>query len=230
MLWNRSKRTEEHDFRPIEGPPKAPEPIGNEEFFGPDLGVVVAKAKPRAQGPRGPGRTSGGRGSGTGTGGRAEGAPPPPPLPAPAPLPPPPNPEPVADPVEEEFFCDDGRAGPSTMRTRRRDDRGAWTDSIDGVKILFDPCVTPAGKHEPHFLLQCNKHGCVKRRGCTEAHERRHGVIEPLAWLHAWHEVEWPTKPSIMSHVGEPPTNDSVDRIVEARRAELEDVCRRAGR
>ena len=97
----------------------------------------------------------------------------------------------------------------------------------------FDDYWTPEGRHEPNWVMLCKKHRdgkCSKRRGAIPAYESKFGIIEPLAWLHVWHSIEWPSKPTITSHAKETPANELVWAFAEAHKEELMDVCRRAGR
>ena len=107
-------------------------------------------------------------------------------------------------------------------------------ESIGGLLVRFTPYYTKAGKYEPNWIMRCSKPGCRagchKRRGATVKFEAHYGIIEPLAFLHCWHEVEWPTKPTITSHALENPSPAAVTAFVEAHGDELRDVCKRAGR
>jgi len=230
-LWNKSKKTTKHQFEAIENcPPSAPIENG-EEFFGSAPGELVPKAKPRPSAPRGPTVGRGGRGSGRGRGGAGgdSGKPPEPkaalPLPAPRPEPPAPNP---GEGGGDEFF-EDGVVVPHG-KADKRDNKPDWIDSLFGIRVCFDPYITPAGVYEPNWQMYCVRTGRTKRRGCAVAHESHHGIVEPLAFLHAWHDIDWPTKPTIKSHTRETPRQEAVDRIVADHRAALEEVCRRAGR
>ena len=104
--------------------------------------------------------------------------------------------------------------------------------SVGGIMVRFWDYYSPAGRHEPNWTMTCEKcpKPCVKRRGATVAYERRHGIIEPLAFLHAWHEVEHPSKPGIASHALETPTPAAVDAFALAHADELKEVCKSAGR
>jgi len=107
-------------------------------------------------------------------------------------------------------------------------------DSLDGLKIRYHVYPNPTGKLEPHWILYCNNpdHGgaCEKRKGATPRNEAVFGEIEPVAYLHAWHAIEWPTDPKKATHAQENPTKAQVREIAERRGAELAEVCRRAGR
>jgi hypothetical protein len=103
---------------------------------------------------------------------------------------------------------------------------------LNDVLLKFTPYVTPTGKPEPNWTTQCFREGhgaCNKRRGATPAHEAHCGKIECVAFLQLWHEIQWPSKPGVRSHAAENPTTADVIRYCEDHRAELEDICRRAG-
>ena len=104
---------------------------------------------------------------------------------------------------------------------------------MDGLKIRYHVYPNPTGKLEPHWILYCNNpdHGgaCEKRKGATPRNEAVFGEIEPVAYLHAWHAIEWPTDPKKATHAQENPTKAQVREIAERRGAELAEVCRRAG-
>jgi hypothetical protein len=109
--------------------------------------------------------------------------------------------------------------------------QGVPTESLDGLMVQFNRYVNPRGKEEPHSVCQCDRHpDCTKRRGSVEAYEKEFGRIEPLAFLHAWHQVHFPTKPCVLTHAQDNPPKAAMRAIAIARRAELEDVCDRAGR
>ena len=247
QLWNKNKHTKKADLVPIEGVPP-PAPIDDEEeFFEPDLDGNAPKRQSRPAVPRGP-RRGGDRGRGSGRGSGRGADPPAPIVDGPPPtLHPVPAPGPGGghggdgggegggegghtDEPAEEFF---GGPDEPERRPRRARQGPEPIESIGGAPVVFDPYTTPSGVYTPNFVMYCTniEHGdCHKRRGCTEGHERRHGVIEPLAWLRAWHEIVWPTRPGVKNHVAERVSGEAVDRWVAEHGAELRDVCMRAGR
>ena len=102
--------------------------------------------------------------------------------------------------------------------------------SLDGITVRFNDWVTKAGKAEPNWTMKCKYHAsCNKRRGAVAAHMARHGKVECLAFLHAWHEVKFPTHPKYTTHAQETPTPEAVDAVVAAHRDELLEICRKAG-
>ena len=246
--WNRSTKTAKADLAPIEDEP-APRPIDTgEEFFEPDVGGPRPKPRARPAALHGPQR---GRGQGRGRG--ARGAPPPVPLP-PAPLPPAPLPPPGGVPPEppgggvvapappgglegvgnaEEFFAPDEEPRRPAGR-RRAENEDLPVISFNGCRVWFHGSyVTPQGVHQPNWVMECRnpEHGhCQKRRGATVEFERHHGAIEPLAFLHAWVPLHWPTKPGVPSHARENPSQAQTDAVVAEFRSQLEEVCRQVGR
>ena len=105
-------------------------------------------------------------------------------------------------------------------------------ESIDGLIVRFTHYKTKLGKSEPNWLMRCRNcsSNCNKRRGATPAHEKNYGLIEPLAFLHAWHDMEWPTAPNKTTHALNNPSQEAVSRFAEDHREELLEVCQRAGR
>ena len=98
--------------------------------------------------------------------------------------------------------------------------------------VRFNIYTTPAGVVEPHWLFYYTGRAGEekqKRWGATPGHEKEYGEIGPLAWLHAWWE-EVASDPSAARPAHTSPPKAAVRRVVSTRRAELEEVCRRAGR
>ena len=95
----------------------------------------------------------------------------------------------------------------------------------------MDPYSTPAGLDGTNWILLCPVHGdpCRKTRKVCEAHSRRHGEIEPLAYVHAWIPCAVPADaPPKATHQGQFPTQEMVDAFAMAHRAELEVVVAQA--
>ena len=134
---------------------------------------------------------------------------------------------------EDPGAGDEGFFAPEEPRRRERRDVKVPFKSL-GMDAVFDPCVTPAGVYTPNFVMMCpnGEHGgsCHKRRGCTAAFEAVHGVSEPLAFLHAWSRIHWPSRPGVPSHARENPSKDEVARVVAEHAAELLEDVRKCGR
>ena len=110
--------------------------------------------------------------------------------------------------------------------------RGPPTPSIGGLIVRFWDYYSPAGKHEPNWTMKCDKclggrRGCHKRKGASVETESRHGIIEPLAFLRAWHAM---VPRDDQTHASINPTQEDVDRFAVAHADELLAVCRVAGR
>ena len=126
-------------------------------------------------------------------------SPPPPPVVDPAPPPPPPPPPPVeVGPPPPEEDCDDVvLAAPEDPAPRPppapgRGDR--WFDG-NGYRVRWGPdYVTPKGvRFSANWMIKCGNplhNRCFKKRHASEAHMSECGEIEPLAFLHAWAELE----------------------------------------
>ena len=49
------------------------------------------------------------------------------------------------------------------------------------------------GKAYKNWMFQCPRHeNCMKTRGVGAFSEKAHGELEPLAFLHAWRDMEVP--------------------------------------
>jgi len=103
--------------------------------------------------------------------------------------------------------------------------RHNWQPGLGDALIaydLYEPVCAPA---YPNWIMHCPRHkDCSKSRKVSAAHTGRHGAVEPPAFLHAWLETDHslPWRQAV-------PTDEAVDAIVEAQRAGLEDIVRRAG-
>ena len=113
-------------------------------------------------------------------------------------------------------------------KKRHKDDLPGWEPAIGGGHIAFDLYTTPAGKQYPNWKFLCNNPmhaNCVKTKGSTEGNSKRHGLIEALAFLHAWRDV--PITDPTKTHNGHPPTDEAVDAFVLAHKEELEEIAHR---
>jgi hypothetical protein len=107
-------------------------------------------------------------------------------------------------------------------------------ESFNGRRVAFKHYTDPHGVYQPNWVMWCgnpdHRRDCHRRRGATAAHEAKHGIIEPLAFLHVWSDICWPTRPTVRPHACETVDQGSVDRLVAERRVDLEEVARMAGR
>jgi len=243
VKWNAGKYIKtKSDLVPIEDVPGA-EPIADGvNFFG-NVPLALPKPKPRAHAPRGPGR-------GTGRGRTGSSATPPPPIAG------------IPEPDDRDVLGgggdggggSGGDGGPSgggaagsgidvvgasvgesffdRPDASERFEPGKTIDSLYGIKVRYTDYVTTGGSYQPNWVMTCrgcNK-ACAKRRGCV--YEAEYGVIEPLAFLHVWHETPWPqpSQPKAKTHARLNPDEDAVRRFAEENRDALMDVCRRGGR
>ena len=219
LLWN-SCKGKDQELLPLED--VRPPPAG-ESFFGDDPDPQPKRqARPSGPHTRGQGRGRGRAGRGRGDGGDAV-------PPAPVPLPPPAPATPPAEPAvgRPEHF--DG----SPIRVVAEDDDEDYQTSLNGLKVKFKVYMnTKTGIPEPNWRMKCGQGhpNCFKRRGALEQFERKHGRIEPLAFLHAWNDVVWPSTPTVASHARETPSASAVKRYAEEHGQELLEVCQRCGR
>ena len=113
----------------------------------------------------------------------------------------------------------------------RKPGYGEPVKSLNGVEVAFNRYVNTKGKEERHWVMTCQcRVGCNKRRGAIPAHEKDAGIIEPLGFLHAWRDFVFPSHPRFTTHQQETPTRDAIRAYTLGKKAELEDVCRRARR
>jgi len=236
-LWNFSRKTSKKEVIAIEDEPGLAPIADDEQFFPPAPGQAQPKPRPRT--PGGPQRTDGTRGreSGTGRGGGGGGGDRPgssgDPLLLPPPGPPGPEPGPPGPGGDADDFFPEPCVEPGRQALAKRKDKTPWVDGIGGVKVYFDPYVSARGVPEPNWQALCERHlpgTCKKRRGCTKEFEKHHGIIEPLAFVHVWESMAWPTKPGVPTHAREMPSQAAVDRFVAEHHDELVELCGRCGR
>ena len=73
-----------------------------------------------------------------------------------------------------------------------------WVDAVGGGSCFFDSYDGGShGKPYKNWMFQCPRHeNCMKTRGCGVFSEKLHGELEPLAFLHAWRDMEVPPSKS----------------------------------
>ena len=163
-------------------------------------------------------------GGASGSAGPCPGALPPPPLPPPAAGPPRVDPPPVAPPLVDEGDPDhDGilgapleaapvvPAGPAAAKHKR-----VWVEGLNGAQVSFDNYVKPTGEFYCNFMIECRRcgHKCTKTKGRV----RDKADDLPLAFLHAWLDVE---PLAGKSHAQTNPPKADVQRFQEANAAAL---------
>ena len=198
-----------------------------------------AKAKGKAAAPPPPP----GPGTGEGGGAGSSGDPPPsvgPPRPEPSPPPivtgpPIVAPPPVVEDADDGIMLDPGPAPPAPEKTRavgkRRFADKNWMAGLGDALVHYDgDWKNPAGELKPNWRLACPRHGldCQKSRFVVPANMKRFGMVEIVAFLHAWIPVEVP-EGSTASHAKQNPTPAQVAAMVDENREELEAIVQRAG-
>ena len=112
--------------------------------------------------------------------------------------------------------------------------QGPLVDSLHGIKVQYNNYMNKkTGKAEPHWVLHCQScgaRGCSKRRGALPVFEKEYGEAEPLAFLHAWHDIPWATNPTKPTHAAEWPSKQAVRELAVAHEEFFKKVCREAGR
>jgi len=224
LQWNRGRLANAEELLALP-PPEPPKPLtGGEDFEVRPVGWVEPET--RKSGGRGPIRGGRGRGGTPGRGGAGRGGPAGRGTPVPLPGLPPPTITDPPPPAQDEDFEADAVVAPAPAPARilrPEDERGVWQDGLHGATIMFDIYSNKkTGKKEPNWKLKCRYHeGCVKRRGAIPRWEARHGIIEPVAFLHCWEVMETPSSDKVKSHVHDEPEMDAVDEYVLGHAAEL---------
>ena len=114
----------------------------------------------------------------------------------------------------------------SHHRSGQSKTNNVWLPSIDGFEVAFREYVTPAGKEYRNYRLKCLRHDdCIKTKGEVESLVRRCGIIGPLAFLHAWANMD-DTK-SEKTHVNQNPKIADVQAVASSRRDELTQIVER---
>jgi hypothetical protein len=235
-LLNSARRRKGQEIVPLPDWEKPPV-LGDDTTFSWPLGDAPPPPKARGGG-QGPRRPRSGRGLGRGNGkGHAQPpgplALPLPPVPPAPPLPLPPIvegeeetfvlPPPDPEPDDDTMVLPDPQAGPSDgPPARRQSQPGDWKDGIDGARICFTPyCEPGTGKKYNNYKITCPVHGpkCFKTKRSN--YTATHGEVQPIAFLQAWREVNWPTDPKYKNHRQEDPTDMAVAHWVRDREAEL---------
>jgi len=208
VQWNRKRDMDANDLVPLEDI-AAPVPImdGDGESFAavPFGHREKPKARAREAAPRRGGR---GKAEGKGHGGGD-------PVPDPLPIALPPLPVVPGEADGGEEFAADPAPGNEPPPRDAVEKDFVMVEGNGDFSVSFRVYVdAKTGRPQPHFKLHCRRHGacCEKRRGATPQHERRFGAIEPLAFLHAWHEINFPTKPTFTTHAQENPEKSEVER------------------
>ena len=87
-------------------------------------------------------------------------------------------------------------------------------EALDGCRVSYQPYIHPVtGKNAFNYVLKCPLHSnCFKSRADTPAFRTAYGDIEPLAYLHAWAPIPWPTPGGKKTHRGENTKREDVHR------------------
>jgi len=96
-----------------------------------------------------------------------------------------------------------------------------WRDTLNGAKIQYKAYAKNDGsKPYRNYIMTCTRHpGCQRTHGRIPKWMKRHGELEPLAWLHAWEAVEVPPD---RAHNGVDPKDAEVDSWMETRAGDLQ--------
>lgn len=122
----------------------------------------------------------------------SSGDPPPPPKAAPPKAAPPPPP-PLAEESDIEVFALGQSAAPKSSATSRR--RGnapkkEYIAAIGGGQVRYEDHVHRDGTVYSNYHFLCPHHDdCSRTMGLGPRNTKRHGPLEPLAFLHAWRDL-----------------------------------------
>ena len=170
----------------------------------------------------GRGQSSGGGGSGSGPSvppivnapGGSAGDPPPPPLP-----PPPGGPEEESE--EDQIIVGSVAAVPPPKRRKLGRE---WKDGLFNAQISYKAYAqVEGGKAYRNYIIKCTHcpGTCSKTAGRVAKNMRKHGELEPLAFLHSWLEVE---ATEDKAHTLCDPSADAVDAFLANHEDELKDL------
>ena len=138
--------------------------------------------------------------------------------------PPPLSPAPVED--DPDGIAGGAPAIPEPQAKQKQKLGGDFLPALDGATIRFQPYPDPeTGKVYANYTLKCPRPdcvGCVKTKGDTPANTRKHGHLEPLAFVHAWIQVRDPR--GIKTHRNTNPSEAEVATYANERRDELQDL------
>ena len=133
-----------------------------------------------------------------------------------------PAPKTVCDPIAASASGSVDPPAPLKIAARAAKTRD-WVDAVGGGSCFFDSYDGGShGKPYKNLMFQCPRHeNCMKTRGCGVFSEKLHGELEPLAFLHAWRDMEVP--PS-KSHRQCTPSKEAVADQVLANLAALAEL------
>jgi len=142
-----------------------------------------------------------------------------------------PDPLPVPAPIgdDPDGFMP-GPELPAEPPAKKQKIEGVFSDGLDGAKIMYKLYPDPHNveKTYPNYTLQCPRpgcKGCTKVKGETPGNTKRHGVLEPIAYLHAW--IPCRDAKGVKTHRNCDPTPEEVDAYVARNRDRLQELYER---
>ena len=141
----------------------------------------------------------------------------------PVPLPPPPDPP--AREVDDGVMAvhEPGELAPK----RRRVEPNERMCGIWGARVAYKDYTQPDGvRSYQNWKIKCKlgHKPCFKTMGASAKNTRNLGVLEPLAFLHAWFEKHWEPQAGGQSHASSKPSAEEVKACLEAHRDELQAI------
>ena len=133
-----------------------------------------------------------GKGKGKGRG-KADAIALPPPLPGPPPAPPVPEDDFVIVVPKASSSSSSKAAAPPPAKPKgvRRDGRKKdFKPAIGGGGVFYDEYEDGFGKVYKNWTFQCPHHGCQRTMGVVPRNIKPHGILQPLAYLHVWRDLE----------------------------------------
>ena len=76
---------------------------------------------------------------------------------------------------------------------RRKAQARDWKFAINGGQCFYEAYQGPGGNTYKNWILRCHRHdNCEKTRGVADFSTNNYGELEPLAYLHAWRDMDVP--------------------------------------
>ena len=168
--------------------------------------------------------------------------PPPPKAKASAPAPPPPAPVVVIPAAAAKGIAIPAAAGAGpgpevdevVVPRRRRANakpkpkaRPKATDAVDGGEILYQVYTPPDEPEYSNWILTWTTEGrrYQKKRLCTVDSQRRHGYLEPIAYLHAFKAAVQAGNPEYVSNIRKDAPDDMIDAMMALHSEEFERIA-----
>ena len=123
---------------------------------------------------------------------------------------------------------DDVLVGSAAPQPKAAAERRDWIAGLCGAQVAYQNYVQHTGSTYTFYLIRCTYHAqpCIKTKGIGGKLEANLGRAGPLAFLHAWLDMEAPPE---RTHASQNPTLAMARTFHEAHKPELEALCDRLG-